>query len=344
MVLELTARCNNACSHCYINLPEDDVEAMKSELSFEEIKKIVDEAVSLGALWFLISGGEPLLRKDFSDIYMYLKKKGALITIYTNAALITNEHIKLFKKYPPRGIEVSVYGVSKKVHALVTRRNHFDKTCEGIEKLLTAGLPVRLKATILRSNHKELQKIARWCQEKSKSSFRFSPFLHLRLDRNPQKNRQIISERLTFKEIIDLEKNDPVRLKALEKKCQRLDGATQENKDRIFKCNAGVNECCVGYDGTFKLCTSLVNGGCTYDLRKGTLSEAWNIFTPKVISMKTDKQEFKETCGKCSFTSLCMWCPAHADLETGKLDGHINYFCDMTLKRYHEYRKDPPQK
>ena len=72
--LEITARCNNNCSHCCVNLPARDKGAEDRELSFEEIQEICDEVVSLGAFWCLLTGGEPLLREDFFDIYIYLKK------------------------------------------------------------------------------------------------------------------------------------------------------------------------------------------------------------------------------------------------------------------------------
>ena len=55
--LEVTARCNNDCRHCYINLPAGDDEARRKELSLDEINAIADQAVSLGALWCLVTGG-----------------------------------------------------------------------------------------------------------------------------------------------------------------------------------------------------------------------------------------------------------------------------------------------
>ena len=90
--LELTARCNNNCSHCYINLPAGDRAVQERELSFEEIMKIADQAVHLGALWCTITGGEPLLRDDFKDIYIGLKRKGLIVSVFTNATLIKEEH------------------------------------------------------------------------------------------------------------------------------------------------------------------------------------------------------------------------------------------------------------
>ena len=151
--LEVTARCNNNCRHCYINLPADDASVKKKELSLSQIKKIVDQAVDLGALWCLVTGGEPLLREDFFEIYLYLKKKGLLVSVFTNAALITNEHINLFKKYPPRDIEVTVYGTTKGIYEQVTRKpGSFAAFMAGLNLLIENNIKVRFKAMALRSN------------------------------------------------------------------------------------------------------------------------------------------------------------------------------------------------
>ena len=100
--LEITARCNLDCKHCYINLPPGDHAALRRELTLEEIDRIAEEAVDLGAIWVLISGGEPLVRKDFPDLYMLLKRKGLLVSVFMNATLVRPEHVELFRKYPPR--------------------------------------------------------------------------------------------------------------------------------------------------------------------------------------------------------------------------------------------------
>ncbi|MBU4251821.1 MAG: radical SAM protein, partial [Candidatus Omnitrophica bacterium] len=142
--LEITARCNNNCRHCYINLPVSDQEAKNKELSFSQIKNIIDQAVDLGALWCLITGGEPLLREDFFDIYLYLKKKGLFISVFTNAALITEKQIKFFRKYPPRDIEVTVYGVTKEAYERVTRKpDSFTAFIRGLNLLLENNIRVR---------------------------------------------------------------------------------------------------------------------------------------------------------------------------------------------------------
>ncbi|MCK5313456.1 MAG: radical SAM protein, partial [Desulfobacteraceae bacterium] len=89
---ELTARCNNNCRHCYINLPENDTDAESLELDIEEIETLADQAVNNGVLWCLITGGEPLLRDDFPEIFLMLRKKGLLVSVFTNACLINKIH------------------------------------------------------------------------------------------------------------------------------------------------------------------------------------------------------------------------------------------------------------
>ena len=334
--LEITARCNNNCRHCYINLPAGDREAKKKEISLEEIKEIGSEAVALGAVWCLLTGGEPLLREDFTHIYLSLKKKGLLISVFTNATLVTKEHIKLFKEYPPRDIEVSVYGVSKETYERVTRRTgSFASFRQGLDLLLGSGLNVRLKAMVLRSNLHEQPAIARFCRERTKDYFRFDPFLHLRYDGDPSRNAEIKIERLSPEEIVVLEQSDPERFQALKKGCDKLiiPQFSHTSCNHLFHCGAGSDSFSLSYDGLFHLCPSLWHPDCVYDLRRGTLTDAWQAFIPQVRAMQSERSEFLETCRKCPLIDLCMWCPAHAALETGEMDAPVTYFCQVAHAR-----------
>lgn len=334
--LELTARCNNNCRHCYINLDAQDKEARKKELSFANIKKITNQAVSLGALWCLITGGEPLLREDFFDIYLYLKKKGLLVSVFTNATLLNLKHIQLFKKYPPRDIEVTVYGVTKRVYERVTRASgSFNAFMRGLNLLLRNNIKVRFKTMALRSNLHQLPEIAQFCRKRTKDFFRFDPFLTFRFDANKLRNEEIKSERLSPKEIAAVEKRDRARFKALENRCDKLTipQSQQNSSGYLFACGAGEGSFSVGYDGFFRLCSSLINETCVYDLKKGTLSEAWQDFVPRVRNLRSNRKEFLRQCRSCPLINLCMWCPAHSYLETGRLDTPVEYFCETARAR-----------
>jgi radical SAM protein with 4Fe4S-binding SPASM domain len=334
--LELTARCNLGCRHCYINLPAGDRMAQSRELAAIEIGRIADQAVSMGALWVLLSGGEPLLREDFSEIYLSLKRKGLLVSIFTNATLIDDEHIALFKRYPPRDIEVTVYGAAAETYERVTRRpGSFAAFTNGLNRLLESGVRVRLKAMALRSNVHELAEISRFCRNHTKDYFRFDPLLHLRFDGDPARNAEIMSERLSPGEIVAVERADGERFASLEKNCHSLinEEFTDNGCNHLFHCGAGNGSFNVGYDGMFRLCSSLWAPGTLYDLRKGTLRDAWEKHVPRVRDMRSDFGEFLETCSRCELINLCLWCPAHAHLETGEMDEPVRYFCDVAHAR-----------
>lgn len=334
--LELTARCNNNCRHCYINLPQGDELSRKKELTFSEIKSIVDQAVSLGAVWCLLTGGEPLLREDFFEIYLYLKKKGLLVSIFSNATLINLKHIALFKQYPPRDIEVTVYGVTGETcESLTRRKGSFNEFIRGLELLLKNGVKVRFKAMAVRSNVHELPLIAQFCRERTKDYFRFDPFLHLRFDGNIKRNEEIKSERLTPKEIVNIEQADSERYGALKKNCDQLINHELEhfNCNHLFHCGTGQGSFSVSYDGFFRLCSSLWHPDCIYDLKKGSLAHALNNFVSGVRDLRSSSKDFLEKCRKCALVNLCIWCPAHAYLETKQMDTPVEYFCQVAHAR-----------
>jgi radical SAM protein with 4Fe4S-binding SPASM domain len=342
--LELTARCNNNCRHCYINLPPADQDAQKKELSLEEIGAIADQAVSLGTLWCLLTGGEPLLRPDFFDIYLLLKKKGLLVSVFTNACLITEEHVKLFQRYPPRDIEVTLYGVTEKTYEQVIRRpGSYASFRRGLDLLLQSGVKVRLKAMALRSNVHELPAIARFCRERTKDYFRFDPLLHLRFDSNRERNKEIKAERLSPGEIVAIEQADEERSRALEKRCDKLvvPDFAHLQCNHLFHCGAGNDSFSVSYDGLFRLCSSLWHPDCVYDLRQGSLAQAWFDFVPRVREMRSTKEEFLKKCRVCPLINLCLWCPAHAHLESGQMDAWCDYFCQVAHARAEAIKKKP---
>jgi len=334
--LETTARCNLNCRHCYINLPAGDSVARRRELDASETGRIGAEAASLGAVWCLVTGGEPLLRPDFFDVYLALRKSGLLLSVYTNATLVKPEHVRFFRKYPPRDIEVTVYGVTERTCEAVTRvPGSFAAFAKGLDLLLAGGLKVRLKAMALRSNLDELPAIAEFCRARTKDYFRFDPFLHFRFDRDTARNAGIDAERLTPEEVVAIESADPERSRAMEKSCGELilpELAASASR-RLFRCDAGLRSFAVGSDGFFRPCPSLHHPDFLYDLRRGSLAEAWAAFTPRALDRTSDRPEYLETCARCPIVNLCLWCPAHAYLETGVLDAPVDKFCQLAHAR-----------
>jgi radical SAM protein with 4Fe4S-binding SPASM domain len=333
---ELTARCNHNCLHCYINLPANDPVAQRTEMSSSQIADIADQAVAMGSLWVLLTGGEPLLRRDFSDIYMMLRKKGLLVSLYTNACLVNKEHLSLFRESPPRQVEITVYGVTAEVYERVTRRpGSFQAFKRGLQLLLDNGIRVRLKAMAMRANVSELSAIAAFCREHTQDFYRFDPMLHLRFDGDPIRNAEIVSQRLSPEEIVAIERADRERFDVMKNHCDQFIFPEHEHPgcQHLFRCGAGRNGFTVSPEGNFHLCSSLRHRDCVVDLKTTPLAEAWRKFVPQVLATASDSPDFSAKCRACPIINLCLWCPAHAHLESGRLDGWSDYFCRVAHAR-----------
>ena len=341
---ELTARCNNDCTHCYINLPAGDRAARSAELSTAEWLELGAQAAELGALSCLLTGGEPLLRDDFADVYLGLRRLGLLVSVFTNACLVNADVAALFRRYPPRDIEVSVYGATRETYERVSRkRGSFDAFVRGLDLLLESGIPVRLKAMAMRSTRDELDRIGEFCRARTSDFYRFDPLLNLRLDGDERRNDDIRAERLSGSEIAEIERADAERRGALERGCSSEgDLVTTDFEhwgcDHLFHCGAGNLSFTVGYEGTFRVCTSMCHPDTVVSVRPGapgavTLREAWKDWIPHVRDLRGSDRDFLERCRKCDVINLCLFCPAHSYLETGRMDAWVEYFCEVAHAR-----------
>lgn len=130
--IEVTHRCPLDYQHCYNNLPMNDASARKQELSFAEHVRLLDELVDLGCLWLLYTGGEIFARKDFLEIYTEAKKRGFLITLFTNGTMITPRVADYLSEYRPFNIEITLYGATRETYEALTKvPGSFDRCMKG---------------------------------------------------------------------------------------------------------------------------------------------------------------------------------------------------------------------
>ena len=71
-------------------------------------------------MFLTLTGGDIFTRKDFLDIYLYAKRKGFIIELYTNGALINDKIVEVFSKYPPLLVDISLYGSCEETYKKVT--------------------------------------------------------------------------------------------------------------------------------------------------------------------------------------------------------------------------------
>ena len=151
--IELTHRCNLRCVHCCHAPGEIPFESAGLEMPTSFWLEQIDTLADRGCLNLLMTGGEPLLRPDFGKIYTHAKSKGLIVTVFTNGTLISEEHLDLFEEYPPRAVEITLYGATTGTCEAVTgSAEAYEATLRGIERLESRGIRIRLKTLLLTLN------------------------------------------------------------------------------------------------------------------------------------------------------------------------------------------------
>ena len=329
--IELTERCNNACIHCYINLPAKDQQAARRELSTGQWKAILQQAADLGALYVRFTGGEPLLRPDFAELYLFTRRLGMDVVLFTNARLITPELADLFARVPPRKkIEITVYGMHPESYdAVACAPGAYAEFRRGVALLEERNIPYIIKSVLLPPNRGDSQEFEAWAAANPWMDMPagYSTLLDLRGRRDsPARNKLIESLRFTPEE--------SVAFFAQGGKANRRDMAEfivkfmRPEGDRIFACGAGQTGCVDAY-GNYQMCLSLRHPDTVYDLKQGTLREALTVVFPRHREQRTTNPEYLARCARCFLKGLCEQCPAKSWSEHGTLDTPVDYFCEV---------------
>lgn len=331
--VELTERCNNNCIHCSINLPEDDQNAIERELSTDAIKNILKQAVSLGCMKVRFTGGEPLLREDFKDLYIFARKAGLKVTLFTNATLITPELAELMAKVPPlEKIEITIYGMKKISYEAVTRSaGSFEASQRGVNLLLENNIPFVVKSAFLPPNKEEMEAFETWASsiQWTDGTPSLSMFFELRSRRDNQEKNTIIHKlRVSPKDGLQLIlRRQDEYIKEMKYFCSNflfLPG------DTLFICGSGIGSACLDAYGYLQPCMTLRHPGTAYNLKKGTIADAMHNFFPNIRNIKATNSEYLTRCSQCFIMNLCDQCPGKAWTEHGTLDTPIEYMCSIT--------------
>jgi len=329
---DLTYRCNNACRHCWVRLPTSSPEE-KDELSFDEVRYFVDEARRIGTSAWNLSGGEPMLRSDFPEIFDYLTRKAIRYSLTTNGTLITPEISKLLKRKGTKMI--TLYGATAEAYERVTRNpDGFEKVMQGLAYLKEAGTGFIVQLIPMRENYYQLPQMRELAQKWSPHWRYGASWLYLSASGSPTRNREITHQRLDPREVVEL---DPPDVLYEEKHQQEAHVYCHlEGDDRFFTaCTGKGREFHVDPYGQMTFCSFIKDPSLRYDLRHGTFQEAWEVFIPSLSGRVRGGPEYLEGCGSCEMRSDCQWCPVHGYLEHRRFSAPVEYLCKVA----HERRK-----
>ena len=325
-MIELTFRCNIGCAHCYVKQPAGSATEHAAELSTERLKRLLDEIAAEGGLFLTLTGGEPLLRPDFPDLYLHALRAGLLVSIFTNGTMITERMADLFDEHRPEAVEITLYGHTQQTYDRVSGvPGSFDRCRAGLERLLSRGINVRLKAVVLAWNAHEILEMEAFAQGLG-LPFRFDGNLNPRVDCGPSRYREL---QVSPQGLIQIDRRSKGRIDDLREFLETSPrSAPVQPETHLYTCGAGFTGFTVDAHGRLLMCPLSRQG--TFDLRERTFHEGWHQYLARLRgrTWQTDSP-----CRTCSLVSMCGSCPAANEMETGDPEKPIASFCEITHRR-----------
>ena len=324
---ELTIRCNLHCKMCLFRHDDsENAEIMAKELTAEQWIDMARQVAEAGTLSLLITGGEPMLRPDFCEIWEGIYK------------LVTPKIMETLRKYPPHKIGVTIYGAGPETYEKVTgSAAAFEKAIEGIRQLKTLPSQMEYRMTVIKDNYDDVAAVenlvSRFDPEAllinaqlvtkgvrgacaDVDSCRLDPgeYIKLSVERGIRELKTKLGARFS-EGTVSIIKNEP-----------ECDSSSKEGVPTLFGCQAGMKSYTISWDG--KLLGCQIMGSFAQETNAG-FQKAWDDF-PYGVSLPP----VCDTCHHCPLSEYCSLCAAFRFAETGTFTEAPSYICKKTKKTY----------
>ncbi|MFV0560584.1 MAG: radical SAM protein [Enterococcus sp.] len=293
--IEITHRCNLHCTHCCMNASNSMKE--EADLSFEQMKEMIDKIVEWNPKRIMLSGGEPMLRGDFFLLLSYLRSifNGTII-LSTNGTFINQKNADQLVKMVDQ-FEISIDGIDEATCAVVRGRGVFKKVIRSIEVLKEFHATVIHLSMVFSDKTEHLLEPFYKLNEKLGTTpvcRLFSP------TGRGEVNKQLFTDKTEFETYIP------------------SDYMTEDSEKflSICSCTAGKRELFIDYEGNIYPCPNYIRS----ELKMGNIFEIDKLFDLTQneggkISVTLDKVDPKnsEKCSDCEVKLFCWTCPAAID-------------------------------
>lgn len=317
--IELTQRCPLRCAHCYIDGRPTD---QKNRPSTEQILFVLNQMKEAGSLWLLITGGEPLLHRDFCQIYRHAKELGMIPTVFTSATMITDRVVEVFKRYPPLLIEATLHGASAQTFDAVTGiQGSFQKFLRGVALLRENKIPFNLKMVVMQQNLAEAKLTREFALSLGAANFRYDSMIQGDFFESGKAQNL----RITVEEALELDQTESYH--QLWKRIYRTalkERSSGKGKETIlFPCRAGKSSFAVSAD--LQLLPCILMRTPSYDLLTKPFSSAWKKLNRHTTTIQMGMDNACRTCQ----TTSCSQCPAWGYLEHGDPNMKSGFACAL---------------
>ncbi|MGV0082793.1 radical SAM protein [Rahnella aceris] len=319
--IEITSKCNERCIHCYI--PH---EKKIKTLDTENIYSLLKQCKDMNVLHITLSGGEPMLHKDFCDILKQCREYDFSVSVLTNLTLLTDEVVTEMKLNGLLGVQTSLYSTVPVIHDSITKMTgSFKKTESSILKLVENDIPLQISCPVMKQNKNCYRDVIEWAKK-----YGIAVSYDYALIAEYDHSNKIIGNRLSLNEVSDVIKdkssNDKTYLDRL--KDDLVNKSHVDPEDPICSiCSVSV---CIAENGNVYPCA-----GWQYcvlgNILETSLNDVWH-FSRKINLLRMIKRKDFPKCMQCDIKGTCSMClvrNANEDCNGDYLNVN-EYFCNIT--------------
>lgn len=322
---EITRNCNLNCVHCRAAATMGPYEG---ELDTPACMTLLDQIAEVGSPIVILTGGEPLLRKDIFDIARCGTDKGLRMVMAPNGTLITEDMARKMAESGIRRISISLDGSTREIHDRFRGVDGaYDGALNGITMAKKAGIEFQINTTITQTNLEEIPKILKLAEKLGAVAH------HIFLLVPTGRGKYIVDQAIdaaeyerTLNWFYDQREKTSLQLKAtcaphyyriLRQRAKREGVAVTfktHGLDAVTRgCLGGTGFCFISHRGIVQPCGFLdVNSG---DVTQTPFAEIWN--HSEVFNRLRDFDKLEGKCGVCGYKNVCGGCRARAYEATG---------------------------
>jgi len=302
----LTKACNLRCPHCYM----DGGRKAKNELTTDECLGLIEELKTLGTEMLILTGGEPLLRKDIFEIARAASSLGIWVVMGTNGVLVNDHSVSKMIECGVQGVAISIDSIEPEKHNRFRGGpDAWDFSVRALEICRAQGLQVLVQTTVMEMNYAEIPELLKFARDKGAWSFNLYFLVQtgrgqLLNDLSSERTENMLSNLVDWQD-----ENRPMLVRS---KCapQFKQIAYERGLGGLESggCMAGTQYCRITPQGDVTPCPymTVVAG----NLRDQSFGEIWR--TSPVFQELRDLKQLKGRCGRCEFNELCGGCRCRA--------------------------------
>ena len=319
--LELTYRCNEHCTHCYLDDPSEI--RKDKELSANEWIRVIDECASIGCVNVLVTGGEPTLHHGFIDICRHVVDNGLLLNVYTNGLEIDDDKFDALCAMKLNSVSVSLYGGSPAFHDSITRiPGSFTKTLMTALKFKCAGKDTFIKTIVFRNHVDDYIQLKRLGK---RIGMTVSPAPVITAGHSGKSNLDLVITDSEFRRLLQ------------EETTLGIDGDCANGRDIDGPvCMAGQNMLSFDPYGRIFPCNAVQE--IVGDVRDSSIPDVWENSGKLKRIRAIRMSDLNAACLSCDSLKVCTCCLGAALAEN---DGKLGLFlpaCRQTKIRHEEWK------